>query len=603
MPYRVGVTTGLYTITRTEELSTTIRKLDFALTRGTSVIEIAGDVSHEVTETAGRQIRYIAKKQGIEILWHGSLTVPMCMPERTEWRDAQDHMIKSVRSAVYAGAKYVDFHACLNVWLELMTYAGRKLTLVFCDHEGNFIGKILKENKDLRNWFVDNRWEEYVNDVLSREDITKETARSHAEADMARKEEAPKQLGAAGIPEEVIQYIETRGTIPSPPMISERMYQKIKRTIQNVTEQFSIISAGMDRGYIKEAMRKKLAGGKRWHSEELRGVVGVIDGYHVMAHYMFYTRDKIWKKMARMYKDVLDRYKMNYRDKNWLYQAWHEAEKNNDRQFKEFFYAVVGAKFLQGHMERLERWVKDVFIKKELAKIRDPAERKELITIAENLKFAIELPDARDPMHAGLYLLWHPKQIYAAVKTIREDMGNDRVWMLQDWEHLATQGLDPIKEAEELVGIAPDMGEITLSVHANAPNPMHGHIPLELGDVRIYQLLYYMRQTGFGINRKVYVIYERGGAKDPYQESVTALRLAVQSLEQNIHPDELPEEFFGMKGPVAGDFYRQKQIMQQHAWEPLKDMLEIPDEEWTFLSQAAMKSGKKPETWKKGEFR
>jgi len=71
---------------------------------------------------------------------------------------------------------------------------------------------------------------------------------------------------------------------------------------------------------------------------------------------------------------------------------------------------------------------------------------------------------------------------------------------------------------------------------------MHGHIPLELGDVRIYKLLYYMRQTGFGKNRRVYVIYERGGAKDPYQESVTVLRLAVQSLEQNIHPDELPEE-------------------------------------------------------------
>ncbi|MHC4587106.1 MAG: hypothetical protein ACYS3N_21440 [Planctomycetota bacterium] len=603
MPYKVGVTTGLYTITRTEELSTTIRKLDFALTRGASVIEIAGDVSHEVTETEGRQIRYIAKKQGIEVLWHGSLTVPMCMPERTEWRDAQDHMIKSVRSAVHAGAKYVDFHACLNVWLELMTYAGRKLTLVFCDHEGNFIGKILKENKDLRSWFVDNRWEEYVNDVLSREDITKETARSHAEADMARKEETPKRLRAAGIPEEIIQYIETRGTIPSPPAISEQMYQKVKQTIQSVTEQFSIISAGMDKKYIKEAMRKKLAEGKRWHSEELRGVVGVIDGYHIMAHYMFYTKDKIWKKMARMYKDVLDRYGMNYRDKNWLYQAWHEAEKNNDREFKEFFYAVVGAKFLQGHMERLERWVKEVFIKKELARIKDPTERKELITMAENLKFAIELPDARDPMHAGLFLLWHPKQIYAAVKVIREDMGNDRVWMLQDWEHLATQGLDPIKEAEELVSIAPDMGEITLSVHANAPNPMHGHIPLELGDVRIYQLLYYMRQTGFGKNRKVYVIYERGGAKDPYQESVTALRLAVQSLEQNIHPDELPEEFFGMKGPVAGDFHRQKLIMQQHAWEPLKDMLEIPDEEWTFLSQAAMKRGKKPETWKKSEFR
>jgi len=597
------VTTGLFTIVRTEELGTTIRKLDYALTRGASAVEIAGDVSHEVTETEGRQIRYIAKKQGIEILWHGSLTIPMCIPERAEWRDAQDHLAKSVRSAVYAGAKYVNFHACLNIWLELMTYAGRKLTLVFCDHQGNFIGKVLKENKDLRDWFVDNRWEEYVHDVLSREEITKETARSHAEADTARREEVPRQLRAARIPEEIIHYIETRGTIPHPPAISQQLYHKIRRIIETVIEQFSIVSAEMDKDYIKEAMRKKLAKGTRWHSEELRGVVGVIDGYHIMAHYMFYRKDKMWKKMAQMYKDVLDKYKINYGDKNWLDKAWRQAERTNDRQFKEFFYAVVGAKFLAGHLERLEKWLKDDFIKNELTKIKNPSERDELITIAKNIKFAIELPDARDPMHAGLLLLWHPKQIYAAVKTIRESMGTDRVWILEDWEHLATQGLDPIKEAEELVRIAPDSGEITLAVHANAPNPMHGHMPLELGDIRIYQLLYYMRQTGFGKKDKVYVIYERGGSKDPYQESVTVLRLAVKFLEQNIHPDELPEEFFGMKGPVAGDFDRQKQIMQEHAWEPLKDLLEIPQEEWTFISQTVSKRGKKPELWEKGEFR
>ena len=331
----------------------------------------------------------------------------------------------------------------------------------------------------------------------------------------------------------------------------------------------------------------------------------MIDGYHIMAHYLFYTRDKIWTKMAEMYKDVLDRYHLNYRDKDWLSRAWHEAEKNNDREFKEFFYAVVGAKFMQGHLEKLDKWIKDVFVKKELARIKDSKERAELEQIAKDLKIAIEVPDARDPIHAGLYLLWHPKQIYAAVKMIRESMGSDRVWMLQDWEHLATQGLDAINEAEELIKTAPDAGEITLAVHANAPNPLHGHMPLELGDVRIYQLLYCMRQTGFGksSNETSYIIYERGAAKDPYQESVTVLRLAVRSLEQDIHPDELPEEYFGMKGPVAGNFHRQRQIIQDHAWEPLKDLMEVPDEEWSFLSQAAMKKGKKPEVWKKGEFR
>jgi len=311
----------------------------------------------------------------------------------------------------------------------------------------------------------------------------------------------------------------------------------------------------------------------------------------------------MWLKMAGIYKDLLDSYGMDYNSDTWLYDAWHKAESSNDRVFKEFFYSVVGGKYLQGHLKRLDNWIKDVFIKDEIEKIKDLKEREELIKIAKNVKFAIEIPDARDPIHAGLFLLWHPKQIYAAVKVIREDMGSDRVWMLEDWEHLATQGVDPVKEFEDLVKVAPNMGEITLSVHANAPNPMHAHEPLELGDVRIYKLLYFMRQTGFGKKNKVYVIYERGGAKDPYQKAVSVLRLAVASLDKDIHPDELPEEYFGMKGPVAGDFHRQKAIMQDHAWEPLKDLLEIPEEEWTFLSQTAIKKGKKPDAWKKGEFR
>lgn len=58
-----------------------------------------------------------------------------------------------------------------------------------------------------------------------------------------------------------------------------------------------------------------------------------------------------------------------------------------------------------------------------------------------------------------------------------------------------------------------------------------------------------------------------------------------------------------MKGPVAGDIRRQMQIVRDHAWEPMKDLLEMPEEEWTMLSQSAVKKGKRPEVWKRGEFR
>ncbi len=565
MPYKVGVTSGLYTVARGAELATTVRKIGYALTRGTSVIEISADVPHEVTETEGEEIRHIAKKQGIDLLFHGSLTIPMCMPERGEWRDAQDHMEKSFRSAVFSGCKYVLFHACLNIWLELMTYAGRKLTMSFCDHKGRFIKEILKENKDLREWFVEKKADDYVRDILVTEEINQISSKHRVE--QLKMEREISEINAKAMSGEISK---------------EKAFEIINKKHDEL--------AKIHNDLIKDTVREKLRKGKKWDTEELRTVVGVIDGYHIMAHYMFYTKDPIWTKMANIYKiDV------NYSDKNWVDKEWEKAEHKNDREFKEFYYAVVGAKFLEGHLEKLLDWV-DNDLPNDL---KDPELRK----IAKNMKITIEIPDARDATHAGLHLLWRPKQIYAAIKTIRRTLNTDRIWMTMDFEHVATQGLDPIKEMEETTDDITDFGEYVLSVHSNAPNPMHAHEPLELGDVRVYKLNWFLSRTGFGKNNTGYLIYERGGGEDPFKKAIAVLRLVAQSLEKNTHPDELPEEFFGMKGPVAGDFSRQSQIIRDHAWEPIKDLLEMPEEEWTMLSQAAIKKGKKPEFWKKGEFR
>ena len=351
-------------------------------------------------------------------------------------------------------------------------------------------------------------------------------------------------------------------------------------------------------------IEEKLAKGGKWDSEELRAVVGIIDGYHIMAHYLFFTQDKIWKEMVRLYKKELKNYRLDPSDINSLENAWEEAEENNDRGFKEFYYAVVGAKFLEGHMKKLLEWMNGELIKEEIPSMNIPeSEKKILIENTKKLKIAIENPDARDPMHAGLYLLWHPKQIYAAIKVIREKLKTDRVEMLIDFEHMATQGLDPVREMENIIEVCPDIGEITLAVHSNAPNPAHAHLPLELGDERIYRLLWFLRKTGLGKKRDVYIIYERGGGDDPFKQSVDVLRLCVKYLEENIPPEELPEEFYGFKKYTAGDIIRQLQIIRDHMFDPIKDLLEMPEEEWTFLSTSVVRKGRRPEQWKKAEFR
>ncbi|MCX6814813.1 MAG: hypothetical protein NTY20_04160 [Candidatus Aenigmarchaeota archaeon] len=581
MPFKLGVTSGLYYIARGEELATAVRKLGYGLTRGTSAIEIALDVPHEITETDGVELRQIARKQEVEVLIHGSLTMPFEVPERGEWRDAHDHMQKSIRSAVFAGGKYVNFHACLNIWLELMTYAGRKLTMTFCDHEGRFISSILFEEPKLRDWFVKKRTTEYFRDILTQ----KEYQEVQVKAQVGRGEVWARDEYLRRIQE----FQKKNGRSPTE--------TEAKKISEEVNQQASLEQSKSFDDLLRGTVRKKLEKNGRWDTEELRAAaVGVIDGYLIMGHYMFCRKDPIWVEMAELYKDKLAKYKLDYNNEDSLDDAWYEAQKSNDRDFKEFFYGTIGAKYLEGHTKKIFEWLNGDFISKELKG------KQELIDIARNLKITFETPDARDPTHAGLFVLWQQKQIYVAVKNIRKTLKTDKVWMLVDFEHMATQGVDPIKDMEDIMKKIPDFGTLAVAVHANAPNPGHAHLPLELGDVRVYKLLWYLYKTGFGKDRLAYVVYERGGGDDPFKQSVETLRHCITFIQKGVEPEKLPPEFFGLKGAVAGDIIRQGQIVRDHAWEPLKDLLEMPEEEWGLLSSSAVKKGKAKE-WEKAKNR
>jgi hypothetical protein len=132
---------------------------------------------------------------------------------------------------------------------------------------------------------------------------------------------------------------------------------------------------------------------------------------------------------------------------------------------------------------------------------------------------------------------------------------------------------------------------------------LHAHYPIELGDIEIYKLNYFLRETGFGKQPgyDVYLWFERGGGDDPFRQSVDALKLCAKFLELDVSPDKLPEEYFGLK--LTGmDFWRQEAIMRDHRFEPLKDLLEMPEEEWGLLSSAATRKGKTKE-FKKEELK
>ena len=590
---KVAVSTGLFGIAHPEDLATVVRKVGYGLTRGTSAIEIGGDVPHEVDYSEGHEIRYIASKQGVDINMHGSLTIPFEIPEMVQWQEADDHVHKSLKSAVYAGAKYIDFHASLHFWLEMMSYAGSRLEIIMSDWNGEFISEIFFKSALLRKYFIKDKdyWEKYGDRILGEERNVIWYQAQH-EASLETREKDGKE------------------------------FADLQRTkYQNG------IKAALMRKFTEVTKEKR-----NWYwVGRLHG--DYVDACEFIINFLYFEQDPIWLEMVRIYKSVLKKYIDEFgpiddpsKNLEWIKKSLEKANEESDLKFKEFYYGVIGAKFLQGHLISACRWMaesdkgvikyKDCglpsIIRNELKMINPPKmeeEYKELMDILKNLKIAIEMPDARDPREAGRYMLWKTKQIHVAIMQTRKALKEegtpywDKIFMLVDFEHIATQAIDPVEELRDLVDNFPDAGKYIACVHANNPSPLHSHFPIQLGDDRIYRLLWILTKAGMGKDQTTYILFERGGFKDPFQHAVTALKIMVKFLEKDVPPDKLPDEFYGVSPRGLLSEQRQWVTIFQNAMNPLRGLLKIPEEEYTALGRAATEEGKRPEEWRKEEYR
>lgn len=647
--FKIAVSSGLYTIARGEELQTLVKKVGYALTRGSATIEISSDIPHEIDYSEGKEIRYIAQHQGIELTLHGDLAVAFEMPDKTEWVNAQDKFQKSIKSAVYGGCTYVNFHSCLREWLELFTYAGQRLEIVMCDHLGRVIAELFKDDKKLggklADWFVSTSLGEDTpeNRFKRKYDFALRYGQyiiGPDEYEKVRNNAYQKALNE--ILSKAIQSLNNRTDI------DENEKQRIKESLENpmvpldyrfgIIRNYNLISekeiSDTQRRELREALSKEIREkiSDRWYEEELRG--GTLDDvYIIMAHYLFLTKDSLWEEMIKIYDNVVNYHpdlKYNPDDMDWLLKIWDRAQTVPTEwslKFKEFYYGVVAAKYLQGHIIKAIEWMNDEkaglkkIIKEELAAIvKDDKlrmeEEKKLFEVLKNMKICFENPDARNAELGGRYMLWHPKQIYLAVKHTRKELEkkpetkshSDKIFMIIDWEHVATQGVDPFHEADDFVFSMKKLGDnnagqLIIGIHANYPSPLQPHKPIEIADRPvIYNLLYKIREIGLGKTHMTYLLFERGGGENPFKGSIIALRAIANELEKDTKPDELPPTFYGLP-EGTGDYARQRVIIREHAVDPLKGMLKVPEEDYTFLGTAAIKGGKRPEEWKKEELK
>jgi len=216
------------------------------------------------------------------------------------------------------------------------------------------------------------------------------------------------------------------------------------------------------------------------------------------------------------------------------------------------------------------------------------------------MPIVLETPMAHRGVEEWLRLP-NPVQMYHLV----EEIGPDYIQLAMDFEHMLSIRLEP----EKVIKMLPDGGgEHVMVIHAGYPAPLTpAHIPIPLGSEQqmyLYKMMYELRKKGFGKGKKdFFIIFERGGGRDPVQQSITALKLIVEYLEKEVEPDKLPKAFFGISPELPISEKRQWVNLFHHALDPIKGMLKIPEEEHTFMSRAAIEAGKRPEEWKKEEYR
>ncbi|HLC39954.1 MAG TPA: hypothetical protein VJJ76_03720, partial [archaeon] len=329
--------------------------------------------------------------------------------------------------------------------------------------------------------------------------------------------------------------------------------------------------------------------------------------YFFVGKWMEATNDSLWMPII----DITVKYYAKKDKKTveqWLHDKGIKEKSLDDEAFKKdyrLWVPAVSAKYVQGHFRPEDNPLKssppgDYDFKRDnvIAAIEDSDPKKVLDKYGTY--FVLETPMAGSGME-DLLRFPQPAQMYFLVKSI------DSKWLgiALDIEHMLMDGLN----VEDAIDVMPsDSGKWIRVVHTGWPAPLGpAHIPIPLGSEQqyyLYKTYWNLRQKGMGKDPKdeVFIIFERGGGGDPIQQSVLSLRLIKQFLEKDVAPEKLPMEFWGLETGQWSSIDRQLATVREHAWDPLKGLLQLPEEEHGVYSKAAVEKGK-AEEWKKEKLR
>lgn len=246
-----------------------------------------------------------------------------------------------------------------------------------------------------------------------------------------------------------------------------------------------------------------------------------------------------------------------------------------------------------------------------------------------------------------LVRLWRPKDIVVACRAINrtarrqcnrkweEDWNGNPVMFTIDIEHTGSFGVDPeeemkrmIEQEKELAGTKTDadprkpLADILKTYHLTRPGYEqtggvgHRHGPFARGDTLLYRYLYRLVEAGFARGDETgIVMFEIGGE---YKEEIYVTRIAMDLISLGVTPEELDPA----NVPVDGNYENEREALmarffgmdessinmewakiEEHAFDPLKGLLESEQFDYTWSSSAALQNDNRADEWQQEEYR
>ena len=609
MPYEIGISSGIMGAASPEEAHLYVglaRKALYATTQGVNFTQIDLESISELEVEGLKEEMEKVRRLGISFGIHsetrafGVEAAELDSAIETAYKRAHERMEKILKLSKEIGSKYVLIHSSESEPLRHLEMVLQPSLLV--DFFGNPFNEFLAAFPFLKEWLIGGKIEDVAaiiievfnemgenKDKITAENIRKGFAKKSIRIpDFLWRELLPRGMSffdyfaefiksvieaeLRRLGREVLSYSEICEKFPDiAKAIDEVVEDRVRREVEDVIKYFIDFSRSRSLHYGPERF-----------------------AYIIVAKYLEKFEPKWWNEFV----DISAEYLAKSEDPKLTKEEWFKKkgikEKSiDDEKFREIealWVPAVSSKFIWGHFWQEKNW------KIERGEIKEPL-FPDFKKYLRGMPLIFESPMA----HRGveeLLRLANPLQLYYLCKEIGENITG----IAMDFEHMMSLRLKP----ELVIDLLPeDGGKMVKVIHAGWPSPLAPtHLPLLLGSeeqLKYYKWLFKLRKKGFGVKEKAVILYERGAAH--IRESIITLKKIAEFLEKEIPVEELPLEFFGIAPKEVFAEERQLATIKEHAFDPLRDLLVLPEEIHGLFGRAAIEKGIPPEKWKKEELR